>query len=420
MKIRIFQRSGQSPGFEKPGWIPGFLFLLVCLGFGVWTVRKEKPANTYAHVCHFVAEHIYLKSESLRHWRQACLRRSELVTTETPVESVIQDLNDQFSALHTSHLVIYNAAESKRVWSGQTLETGIESQYVEGELVIFKVHRESPAEAAGLRMGDIIYQVNGTLGTPEMVEKTSGNYLIIRLGKITEYKITAKEIQLEEEPRVERVSARTARLIVPSFRAEYFKKENWHQQIAELKKYQKIIVDLRGNLGGNFVAGLRMLSPFMCGTQDIGYLWKPKSKLKKESTLPDDLNDEHQVEILDESFLVRLLTFDSYDCLTASVAVLVDSGSASTAEMVAQALKDYVGAKIFGSASAGQLLVGVWYPLPALSQGVKISVPEAVYQTRRGHKIEGPGVQVDKVLYYHLSELQNGEDSWVKSAVQLF
>jgi carboxyl-terminal processing protease len=406
--------------FEKPGWIPGFLFLLVCVAFGVWTVRKAKPVNAYAQICHFVTEHIYMNGETVRTWGQNCLKRSELVQPDTAVGNIIEDLNDQFSALRTSHLVIYNAAESKRVWSGESLETGIESQYVDGELVIFKVHRNSPAETVGLRMGDIIYQINGELGTPDMAEKTSGNYLIIRNKKITEYKIMAKEIKREENLRVERVSDRTARLIVPSFRAEYFEKDYWRRQVEELKKYQKIIVDLRGNLGGNFVAGLRFLSPFMCGSQDIGYLWKPKSKLKKEAVLPDDLNDEHQVEILDESFLVRLLTFEDYDCLTASVAVLVDSSSASTAEMVAQALKDYIGAKIFGSASAGQLLVGVWYPLPTLSQGVKISVPEAIYQTKRGHKIEGPGVQVDKVLYYHLSELQNGEDSWVKTAVQLF
>lgn len=406
--------------FEKPGWIPGFLFLLLCISFGVWAARKTNPVNAYAEICHFVTEHIYLNGETIRTWGQSCLKRSELVKPDTAVETIIEDLNNQFSALHTSHLTIYNAADSKRVWTGQSLETGIESQYVEGELVIFKVHRDSPAEAAGLRMGDIIYQINDDLGTPDMAEKTSGKYMIVRNKKITEYNIAAKEIQREEELRVERVSDRTARLIVPSFRAQYFEKENWHRQIAELKKYQKIIVDLRGNLGGNFVAGLRFLSPFMCGTQDVGYLWKPKSKLKKEAIFPDDLNDEHQVEILDESFLVRLLTFEDYDCITASIAVLVDSSSASTAEMVAQALKDYVGAKIFGSASAGQLLVGVWYPIPALSHGVKISVPEAVYQTRRGHKIEGPGVQVDKVLYYHLSELQNGEDSWVKAAIVSF
>jgi carboxyl-terminal processing protease len=406
--------------FKKPGWIPGFLFFALCMGLGFAATKKTRSVNAYAQVCHFVTDHIYLGDEEMRIWNKSCLQRSGLVQKNTPVTDIIEDLNEQFAILHTSHLLIYNADESRKVWSGESQETGIEAQYVEGELVIFKVHRNSPAEFAGLRLGDVIYRINDDLGTPDMAEKTSGKYLIQRHKKITEYKIHAKSIQREEAPDVVRISDRTVTLKVPSFRAEFFESDSWRAQVAELKKYQKIIVDLRGNIGGNFVAGLRLLSPFMCGAQDIGYLWKPKSKLKKETMFPDDLNDQRQVDILDQAFLVRLLTFDDYDCLVAAVVVLVDSGSASTAEMVAQALKDYIGAKIFGTASAGQLLVGVWYPVPELAEGVKISIPEAVYQTRRGHKIEGPGVQVDKVLYYHLEELQNGEDSWLKHAVQLF
>lgn len=356
----------------------------------------------------------------MQKWNQSCLARSKRVQKHTSAAEIIKDLNDQFSLLQTSHLLIYNAEESRKTWSGESLETGIESQYVDGELVILKVHRNSPAELAGLRMGDVIYRINGELGTPEIAEKISGSYFIQRHKKISEYKIQVKGIQRDEETEMVRISERTAVLKVPSFRAEFFEKAEWQRQVTELKKYQKIIVDLRGNIGGNFVAGLRFLSPFMCGAQDIGYLWKPKSKLKKEMTFQDDLEDQNQVDILDQSFLVRLLTFEDYDCITAAVAVLVDSGSASTAEMVAQALKDYIGAKIFGSASAGQLLVGVWYPVPEISEGVKISIPEALYQTRRGHKIEGPGVQVDKVLYYRLEDLANGEDSWLINAVQLF
>ncbi|WP_413288290.1 S41 family peptidase [Bdellovibrio sp. HCB337] len=406
--------------FKKPGWIPGFLFFVLCLYLGMTVVRKHPPGNTYAKICTFVNDRIYMQGEKLVSWSRGCVKRSELVKEDTPVAAIVEDLNDQFSILHASHLSIYSPQESRRVWQGESKETGIESQYVDGELVIFKVHKNSPAERAGLRMGDVIYRINDDLGTPELAEKTSGKYLILRQKKITEYKISTGDIKREEDPQIIPLTAKTAVFKVPSFRAEYFEKEKWLSQVSELKKYQKIIVDLRGNLGGNFVAGLRFLSPFMCSPQDIGYLWKPKSKLKKEMTLPDDLNDENQIVVLDQSFLVRLWTFEDYDCLAASVAVLVDSGSASTSEMVAQALKDYIGAKIFGSASAGQLLVGVWYPVPELADGVKISVPEALYQTRRGHKIEGPGVQVDKVLYYHLSEMENGEDSWIKKAVQLF
>jgi carboxyl-terminal processing protease len=405
---------------KKPGWIPGFLFFALCLALGLALSRQSPRAGIYAQICYFVGDHIYLPDKEITPWLQSCVKRSHLVTKQTSVQTILTDLNEQFSSLNTSHLVLYSSQESQKIWQGESAETGIESLYVEGELVIFRVHKDSPAESAGLRMGDVIYQINGEAGNPSDAENKSGDYLIIRDKKIKEYKIQAKDIKRDEDPELVPVSAKTVLYKIPSFRGEFFEKEKWQSQIQELKKYQKIIIDLRGNHGGNFVAGLRFLSAFMCSPQDIGYLWKPKSKSKKELVLPDDLDDEKQIEVLDQAFLVKLWTFEDYECLASSIAVLVDSNTASTAEMTAQALKDYVGAKIFGSASAGQLLVGVWYPVAELGPGVKISVPEAVYQTRRGHKIEGPGVQVDKVLYYHLSEMQNGEDSWIKSAVQLF
>lgn len=405
---------------KKPGWIPGFFFFGLFFTVGLTLSLQSPPSAVYEQLCYFVNDHIYLSNADLKPWLHSCLQRSRLVTKEVSNEAIINDLNNQFSTLETSHLVIYNSEEAQKIWKGESSETGIEAQYLEGELVIFRVHKNSPAELAGLRMGDVIYQIDNEQGTPKEAESKSGRYMILREKEIKEYKIQAKAIKRDEEPQILPLSDKTVAMKVPSFRADFFAKESWLARIQELKKYPKIIVDLRGNLGGNFVAGLRFLSPFMCSPQDIGYLWKPKMRIKKEAVLPDDLDDQKQIDILDQSFLIRLWTFENYDCLTSSVVVLVDSGTASTSEMVAQALKDYVGAKIFGTASAGQLLVGVWYPVPELGEGVKLSVPEAVYQTRRGHKIEGPGVQVDKSLYYHLEEMQNGEDSWLKAAVQLF
>jgi carboxyl-terminal processing protease len=122
--------------------------------------------------------------------------------------------------------------------------------------------------------------------------------------------------------------------------------------------------------------------------------------------------------MVDQHQRVQLSTFDGYGCsqkTTQEISVLVDSSSASTSEMVAQALKEFKDAKIYGSTSAGQLLVGMWYPVDEIAAGVKLSIPEAVYESHGGRPIEGPGVQIDEVLYYRLNELQNGEDSWIKS-----
>uniref|UniRef100_UPI00197D9BFD hypothetical protein n=1 Tax=Pseudomonas viridiflava TaxID=33069 RepID=UPI00197D9BFD len=48
--------------------------------------------------------------------------------------------------------------------------------------------------------------------------------------------------------------------------------------------------------------------------------------------------------------------------------------------------------------------------------GWKISIPEAVFQSRRGKRLEGEGVRVDQEIYYNLPEMRQGRDSWVMRA----
>ncbi|MNT11520.1 Peptidase family S41 [compost metagenome] len=93
--------------------------------------------------------------------------------------------------------------------------------------------------------------------------------------------------------------------------------------------------------------------------------------------------------------------------------VLIDSKAASVAELVAQGLKELRKAPLMGTPSRGQLLVGVWYPLDELGQGVQISIPEALYESVKGQKIEGNGVGMDRILFYNLEEMRHGNDSWL-------
>jgi carboxyl-terminal processing protease len=328
---------------------------------------------------------------------------------------------------------MYTPTEATKLWTGESKATGINAFYVQGELVVRKVHSASPAQKAGVRFGDIIKSVNGAEGNPEDVENESGSYVIERRGQSLKVEIKPASFIADEGPQLERPAQGIVVLRVPSFRAEYFAEGAWKKTVTSLTTAREIIIDLRGNLGGNFVAGLRFLSPFLCEPSKVGYLIRPPSRSSTpasaessamesseslaEKILPDELDDEVQIDIVNQTRRVKLATFAGYPCVgaKAQMDVLVDAGTASTAEMVAQALKDFRHAGVRGAKSAGQLLVGLWYPAPEVGDGVKISIPEAVYETSSGHRIEGPGVKLDEVLYYHLEDFQNGEDSWIKT-----
>jgi carboxyl-terminal processing protease len=405
--------------FRKPGMIPGFLLFTVCLWIAWKLATLQLISQNYQNVCHFVESKIFLSSNELKSWKFDCLKKARKLSPATELPIVIQTFNQSFSILKTSHLLMYAPDEAKSVWQGESKATGIESHYVGGELVISKIHKNSPADKAGLKFGDIVLEINGELANPEQAESEAGKYLIRTRGKQQELQLKPATFQRQEEVQIEALSPTTVLLRVPSFRAEFFEKVHWVQQLQQLKKYPRLIIDLRGNLGGNFVAGLRLLSPFLCRPTTVGSLIKPKWPATKPGILKDDLKDDSQIEIVDQFQQIQLSTFEGYGCLVnlkpGAISVLVDSASASTSEMVAQALKEFKAAKIFGSVSAGQLLVGMWYPMNEIGQGVKLSIPEAVYESHKGRPIEGPGVELDEVLFYHLQELENGEDSWIKN-----
>lgn len=373
--------------------------------------------NPYPVFCDLVAKKIFLEDEKVRKWKHTCNSRGRLVKPYSPKHLIIKDMNNVLGLLNVSHLEVFDSSAVKNIWKGESLETGIESQFIESELVIFKLHPKSPAAMQGLRKGDVIKTINGQQPNPWEAESESGTYVVKRNSLEQHFDIKAAPIVRDESISFEKMGDKSAVLHVPSFRAEFFSDEKMHQLALHLQGTSRLVVDLRGNIGGNFVAGLRLLSLLMCPPQEVGRLIHPRSIETSSAELPNDLNDKKQLDILYKNREVILKTYSVPSCFKGSLRVLVDSKTSSVAELVAQALKEFRKAPLLGTPSRGQLLVGVWYPLNEVGPGVEISIPEGLYVSHKGHRVEGNGVELDKVLYYDLQEMQSGIDSWVRKAL---
>ncbi|KHD89339.1 MAG: carboxy-terminal processing protease [Bdellovibrio sp. ArHS] len=397
-----------------------FLAILLALGcaFGAYHFTLQKSfVNPYPAVCDLVSAKIFLADEQVKKWNRICHRRSRLVTPYSPKKLVIKDINNVLGLLNVSHLEVYDSSEVKSIWRGEALETGIESEFVDSELVIFKLHPKSPGALAGLKKGDVIKTINGEQPNPWEAATESGTYLIERADKEIAFQVKASSIIRKEEVSFEEFKNKSALIQIPSFRADFFADAKIKELEKKLQNVNRLVVDLRGNAGGNFVAGLRFLSLVICQPEEVGRLVRPRFAQNVTAELPDDLRDEKQLEVLDRNKEVILKTFHKDSCYQGDLRVLVDGKTASVAELVAQALKEFKKAPLLGSPSRGQMLVGVWYPLSEVGPGVEISIPEALYLSRSQYRIEGQGVELDKVLYYNLREMQAGIDSWVRSAL---
>jgi carboxyl-terminal processing protease len=95
------------------------------------------------------------------------------------------------------------------------------------------------------------------------------------------------------------------------------------------------------------------------------------------------------------------------------VAVLVNGGSASTSEILAQGLKDLGRAHIFGTRTAGAALPSNIIRLP---NGDRFQYPEANYTSMKGRVLEGNGVEPNVLVAPTIQALLAGRDLPLQAA----
>lgn len=408
--------------FARAGILSWLALFFATAWLGMALVRgRTSLRGAFVQVCQKVNSRIYLPASQMANWSRQCRDEAKKVTASDTAEQVAMRFNSLSSQLRVSHLGIFAPEETKRVWSGQYRTTGIQSRYIDGEVVIVDIVSESPAYHAGLRRGDLIKTINGELSQVQDAETEGGVYIIERRGRRLQFEVETAEIQIDEKIQWIPLDSETLLLRVPSFRTEFFEDANWKKKISEFRSSKKVIIDLRENHGGSFVAGLRFLSPFLCEVQTVGRLLKAKRRTSPPVFMANDLSDEAQVELLNQNDEIHLQSFSDFACWKAKkIIVLVGPKTSSTAEIAAQALSENLGAQIMGSTTSGQCLVSIWYPLPAFGKDYLLSIPEAIYQSKKGARLEGEGVKVNTTLYERIEDYVQGHDSLVEQARKKF
>lgn len=244
------------------------------------------------------------------------------------------------------------------------------------DFVVMTVLKESPAELAGVKNGEIIVSVDGVEAKTMNMEQIANK---IRGEKGTEVELALKEkdgsIRKLRIIRQEIKTTSVGGIMLPNTNIGYIRISMFNIDTGadfaktykelEQKGMQALILDLRSNPGGTLDSGVQVAQMLVPKGPIVSVMDKAGNKYVESSTL---------------------------EKVKYPAAVLVNGGTASASEIVAGAMKDTKAAKLFGEKTFGKGCVQTVYRLDGKT-AVKITT--AYYYTPSGVCIHDIGIEPD-------------------------
>ncbi len=244
----------------------------------------------------------------------------------------------------------------------------------DGKTIIAEPYKDFPADAAGLRAGDVILAIDGESiegkdqsAISEILKGQPETQLTIKIERPgnsdpMEVVVTRQKVQVPDVPYYGMVDDKTGYVKLNSFTATAH--QSVQQAYDELagKGMEQFVLDLRGNGGGLLIEAVKIVNMFVEKGQEVvtmkGRLQKSNRNYETRSA-PTDLN--------------------------IPVTVLVDENSASASEIVSGALQDLDRAVVVGKRTFGKGLVQQTHDL---KYNGKIKITIAKYYTPSGRCIQ--------------------------------
>jgi carboxyl-terminal processing protease len=280
---------------------------------------------------------------------------------------------------HTRYLTREGAERLSEDLSGHMVGIGVEFTQRQGRLVIVGVLSDSPAQKAGARPGDVVEEVDGK----DIKDKPFPEIRELLLGKEgTEVRLT---VGREGEARPVTLTITRARIEVPdvSWRrlqgrpVAHLRIRSFGEKVDEqLKKaladarqdeVKRLVVDLRGNSGGIKEQAVAVTSEFL----KEGAVFIEQDAHGRQTPVP---------------------VLPGGGATDMPLVVLIDEGTASSAEIFAGAIQDHKRGKLVGTRTAGTGTVLQPY---RLSDGSELLLAVAEWLTPDRQQIWHKGITPD-------------------------
>jgi len=286
--------------------------------------------------------------------------------------------------------------------SGSFGGVGMEIDVKDNALTVIAPLKGTPAEAAGIKAGDLIAAIDGKstdgLSTEKAVRQIRGligttiDFTIIRNGKALNIKVVRDTIQVPETK--DSLDAASGVYSIALYQFTANSADLFNQTFSRFKASgaKKLIIDLRSNPGGYLDAAVDIASHF----------------LPEGATIVTEDFDGKESNNVHTS-----LGYDDVPVGT-KIVVLIDGGSASASEIFAGALQDADVATVMGTKSFGK---GSVQTLIDIEKG-SLKVTVARWITPSGNWIMGNGVVPDIEVAYVKADTPEEKDSQVVRAIK--
>ena len=291
------------------------------------------------------------------------------------IEGMLDSLGDDG---HTRFLTPEEREQNDQSLSGTYVGIGVQLEEKNGEVVVAAPIDGSPAEKAGIGSGDVLLAVDGKSvrgdEVSEVVEKVKGpegtsvELTVRHDGERRAYDLQRAEIDSPVASWVLIPGTNVALVLLSSFSDDSARELQIAFEEAKAAGARRFILDLRNNPGGRLDQAVEMAGYFL-EPESVVYIRKEASGRREEITVEGDPESTE-----------------------APLAVLVDGGSASSAEILAGALRDNDRAPVVGETTFG---TGTVLSEFVLRDGSSILLGVAEWLTPNGDFIRNTGITPD-------------------------